>query len=394
MLSLSLFHVISSFLVAAAITSLSIPKIIKVVVIKKLSDKPGNRKIHTHCIPTLGGIGIFGGFFISMLLFDNGNIEQLSIIAASAIIIFFIGQKDDLINMNAKKKFSFEFMVALLISLTTNLRITSFQGFLGIHEIPFWLSVVVTVLLIVFIMNAYNLIDGIDGLAASIGIISAAVYGVMFWMNGELGYSIMSACIAGALSAFIPYNLYRGRFKIFMGDTGSLTIGLLLAILTLKFNALNVEASTTIKFVSAPAISLAILFLPLFDTLRVTLIRLQQKSNPFIGDNNHLHHRLLRFGLSHFQATLVMIFFSGIFIVLAISLDHLGIVVISAIMFALACMITFFSSQLENHLALQREVNESLKNLMEFTPHWDWIYESKNELRTRKKINKESETLV
>ena len=394
MLSLSLFHIVSSFLVSAAITSLSIPKIIKVVVIKKLSDKPGSRKIHKHCIPTLGGIGIFSGFFISLMLFDNGNIKQVSIIAASTMIIFFIGQKDDLINMNAKKKFFFEFLVALIITLATELRITSFQGFLGVHEIPYWMSIIVTLLLIVFIMNAYNLIDGIDGLAASIGIISATVYGYMFWMNGELGYSIMSACIAGALSAFIPYNMYKGRFKIFMGDTGSLTIGLLLAILTLKFNAHNVEASTSIKFVSAPAISLAILFLPLFDTLRVTLIRLQQKSNPFVGDNNHLHHRLLRFGLSHSQATLVMIFFSAIFILLAISLDHLGILVISAILFALAFMITFFSAQLENHLILQREVNESLKNLMEFTPNWDWIFESKNELKAREKAKKESETLV
>lgn len=394
MLSLSLFHVLSSFLVSAAITSLSIPKIIKVVVIKKLSDKPGLRKIHKQCIPTLGGIGIFSGFFISLMLFDNGNIGQVSIIAASTMIIFFIGQKDDLINMNAKKKFFFEFMVALLITLATELRITSFQGFLGIQEIPFWLSTIVTVVLIVFIMNAYNLVDGIDGLAASIGIMAAAVYGFFFWMNGELGYSIMSACIAGALCAFIPFNMYTGRFKIFMGDTGSLTIGLLLAILTLKFNALNVDSASILKFESAPAISLAILFLPLFDTIRVTLIRLRNKKNPFIGDNNHLHHRLLRFGLSHYQATLIMIGFSGIFIALAISFDQLGILMVSSIMVALACTISFFSAQLENHLTLQREVNESLKNLMEYTPRWDFIFESKNDLRNRKKVNKESETMA
>jgi len=394
MLSLSLFHVISSFLVSAAITSLSIPKIIKVVVIKKLSDQPGLRKIHKQSIPTLGGIGIFSGFFISLMLFDNGNIERLSIIAASAMIMFFIGQKDDLINMNAKKKFFFEFIVALIITLATKLRITSFQGFLGVHEIPFWLSVIVTVLLIVFIMNAYNLIDGIDGLAASVGIISATVYGILFWMNGELGFSIMSACIAGALGAFLPFNIYRGRFKIFMGDTGSLTIGLLLAILTLKFNALNLESATTIKFVSAPAISLGILFLPLFDTIRVTWIRILQKSNPFVGDNNHLHHRLLRYGMNHFQATLVMIFFHFLFILLAISLDHLGILINSGILFSLACMISFFSMQLENHITLQKEVNASLKQLMEFTPQWDWIHESNNKPGIRQHVNEESKTLV
>ncbi len=394
MLSLSLFHVVSSFLVSAAITSLSIPKIIKVVVIKKLSDKPGLRKIHKHCIPTLGGIGIFSGFFISMMLFDNGNVEQMSIIAASTLIIFFIGQKDDLINMNAKKKFFFEFMVALLIALATNLRVTSFQGFLGVNEIPYLLSVIFTVLLIVFIMNAYNLIDGIDGLAASIGIISAAVYGILFWINGEHGYSIMSACIAGSLCAFIPFNMYKGRFKIFMGDTGSLTIGLLLAVLTLKFNALNVEASTTLRFISGPAISLGILFLPLFDTLRVTFIRLRRNSNPFMGDNNHLHHRLLRYGLNHFQATLVMIFFHLAFIILAVYLDHLGILINSTILFSLACLMSFFSAKLENYIALQKEAEQSVKQLMEFTPHWDLIHKSYKKPGTRQIVIEESETLV
>ncbi len=392
MLSLSLFHVVSSFLVSATITSLSIPKIIKVVVIKKLSDKPGSRKIHKYCTPTLGGIGIFSGFFISLMLFVNKNIDQVSIIAASTMIIFLIGQKDDLINLNARKKFFFEFMVALLIALATDLRITSFQGFLGFNEIPYWLSIATTVLLIVFIMNAYNLIDGIDGLAASVGIISAFVYGVMFWMNGNLGYSIMSACIAGALCAFIPFNMYKGRFKIFMGDTGSLTIGLLLAILTLKFNALNAVTSTSLRFVSAPAISLGILFLPLFDTMRVTMIRLYNNNNPFIGDNNHLHHRLLRYGMNHFQATLVMIACNLIFILLAISFDHLGILINCAIMFSLAILISFFSAQLEIHIALQREANESLKELMDLSPRWNWISETHK--KSRKNVNKESETLV
>jgi UDP-GlcNAc:undecaprenyl-phosphate/decaprenyl-phosphate GlcNAc-1-phosphate transferase len=394
MLSLSLLHVLSSFLVSAAITSLSIPKIIKVVVIKKLSDKPGSRKVHTRCIPTLGGIAIFSGFFISLMLFNNGNIKQISIIAAATMIMFLIGQKDDLINMNARKKFFFEFMVATLITFATDLRITSFQGFLGFQIIPFWLSIIITVLLIVFIMNAFNLIDGIDGLAASIGIVSAAVYGVLFWLNGDLGYSIMSACIAGALCAFIPFNMYKGRFKIFMGDTGSLTIGLLLAILTLRFNALNAEASTSIKFISSPAISLGILFLPLFDTLRVTIIRLHKKSNPFIGDNNHLHHRLLRYGLNHFQATLVMIIFNIAIIIFTLCFDNLGVLVISAILFTLAVILSFFSAKLEIHINSRREASESLKNLIEYNPRLNWMIESNIVPVNMKKVNKESETMV
>lgn len=393
MLSLPLLNIISSFLVAAFITWFSIPKIIKVVKIRNLADKPGPRKIHSREIPTLGGIGIFGGFFISLLLFVNGSIEHLSMIAAGAMIIFFMGQKDDLINMNAQKKLFFELIVAILITTTTDLRITDLHGFLGIQSIPLWLSIMISVLIIVLIMNAYNLIDGIDGLAASIGILCAVVYGSWFWAAGEIGYTVMAAAIAGALCAFLPFNMYKGRFKIFMGDTGSLTIGLLLAVLTLRFNELNSMVAAPVKFQSAPAISMGILFLPIFDTLRVTIIRLIQKSNPFQGDNNHLHHRLLRLGLTHSQSTLIMVIYSGVFITLAISLDYLGTSAVFLIMLALGTVLSFISSQIERRILLQKEIEVNIKKIIEFIPRNGLITSDQIRTNTRR-LRKEYETFM
>ena len=357
MLPIPILNVIAAFIFASLITWLIIPRIVRITKHKRLTDKPGDRKIHKYEIPTLGGIGIFIGFFISLLLFVNGNIEHITIIAAASVIIFLMGAKDDLVNMDAPKKLLIEFSVALLIALASDIRFTSFHGFLGIDTVPVWISILITVFLIVVIMNSFNLIDGIDGLAASTGILCSVVYAIWFWMAGAIGYTVMAMAIAGALTAFLPFNIYRGRFKIFMGDAGSLTIGLLLAILTIKFNELNAHQAAPFSFQSAPAIAIGILFLPLFDTLRVTVIRISQGSHPFQGDNNHIHHRLLRLGLTHKQATLLLVFVNSLFIGLAVLLDNLGIITSGIILLAAAMLLSNFTFWLEKKRTSEKTGN-------------------------------------
>lgn len=347
MLPIPYLNVIASFIIAFLITWLAIPRIVRIAKFRRYTDKPGNRKIHKNEIPTLGGIGIFSGFFVSLMLFVNGNIEYITIIAAASMTIFLMGTKDDLVNMDPPKKLLVEFLVAILIATASDLRFTTFHGFLGIDTIPLWVSIMVTVFLIILIMNAFNLIDGIDGLAASIGILISTVYAIWFWLNGAVGYAVMAMAIAGALSAFLPFNVYKGRFKIFMGDTGSLTIGLLLAILTIKFNELNAIETTAFRFQSAPAISIGILFLPLFDTLRVTIIRITQGQNPFQGDNNHLHHRLLRLGFTHKKSTLIMVVVNSVIIILAIALDKIGILALGILILVAALAFSNFTFWLE-----------------------------------------------
>ncbi|MBN2814896.1 MAG: undecaprenyl/decaprenyl-phosphate alpha-N-acetylglucosaminyl 1-phosphate transferase [Bacteroidales bacterium] len=352
-----LLNIVSAFIVAAFISWFSIPSIIKVVRIKKLFDKPGDRKIHKREVPTMGGIAIFGGFAISMLLFVNGYVEHLSVVVAASVIIFFLGLKDDLVNMPPRKKLAVEFGVALLIALATDLRITSLNGLFGIHELATWVSVPLTVFVIILIMNAYNLIDGIDGLAASIGILATVFYGIWFWIAERYGYAVISASIAGALIAFLPFNMSGKHYKIFMGDTGSLTVGLLLAIATIRFNEVNALASTPYRFASPLTISLGLLILPLFDALRVAIIRISRNTSPFHADNNHMHHQLLRLGLTHGNASIVLVATSALFVGIAMLLDNLAPTMIFTILGILAILLSAFTMNLEKRSSGADEIH-------------------------------------
>lgn len=370
MLSNPLFNVIASFLVAAIITWFAIPKIVKVARIRKLTDKPGDRKIHKGRIPTLGGIGIFSGLFVSIMLFVNGYVENITVIAAAAMIIFLVGEKDDLINMSPRKKLVAEVIAALLITIPADIRLTNLHGFLGIDILPMWLSVIISVFVIIFIINAFNLTDGIDGLATSIGILSTVLLAVWFWIAGDFGYSIIAASTAGALCAFLPFNVYNGRFKIFMGDTGSLTIGLLLAILAIRFNELNLVVAPSVSFYSAPAILLALLILPVFDTVRVTIIRLFKGLNPFAGDNNHLHHRILRLGFSHIKSTLILVVANMAIIFVAVLLDKYGVNAVFFSVIATAIAFNLFSWRMEKKLLLQKEIEDNYRKVIKLIPKW------------------------
>jgi UDP-N-acetylmuramyl pentapeptide phosphotransferase/UDP-N-acetylglucosamine-1-phosphate transferase len=199
------------------------------------------------------------------------------------------------------------------------------HGFLGITEIPGWISFSLTVFLIVLIINAVNLIDGIDGLAASVGIIASLAFGYWFWFSGDYGYAIMAASLLGALLAFLPFNISDGNRKIFMGDTGSLAIGFILTVFAIRFNELDASGKLFHNLYSTPTISIAVLIVPLFDTLRIIILRLYHRQSLFEADNRHIHHMMLQAGFSHVRTTLIISVFNLLMIALALLLDHIGI---------------------------------------------------------------------
>jgi UDP-N-acetylmuramyl pentapeptide phosphotransferase/UDP-N-acetylglucosamine-1-phosphate transferase len=227
--------------------------------------------------------------------------------------------------VNPWTKFFEIITVSLIVVLFTDLRFTSLHGFLGITEIPLWVSVVLTVFLMVLIINSVNLIDGIDGLAASIGIIASVSFGLFFWLSGDYGYAVMSAALTGSLVAFLPYNFSKSEKKIFMGDTGSLAIGFLLTIFAIRFNELDAANKTWYDFLSAPTVSIAVLIIPLFDTLRIIVLRFYHKKSLFEADNRHIHHLMLEAGFSHGTTTLLLSMFNLVIILVAVLFDHLGI---------------------------------------------------------------------
>ena len=327
-----------AFFCALILTWYYIPKVVRLVRARHLEDTPGFHKIHKSMVPTLGGIGIFAGFLVGYLMGIDGYMAGLSYFTAAAVFLFFVGIKDDLVHLNPTKKFAGELIAAIVVTVFTDLSFSSFHGFLGIAEISPVTSFIVTVFTISLIINAVNLIDGIDGLAASIGIIASVVFGGFFYLSGDMGYTVMASALLGALIAFLRFNMSEGENKIFMGDTGSLVIVFTLAVFAIRFNELDASGASFIDLKSAPAVSIAILIIPLFDTLRVMVLRMHYKQNIFTADHRHIHHMMLRAGFSHAQATLFISLFNIMMIILAFLLDGIGILWLGLILLGL-CLV-------------------------------------------------------
>jgi UDP-N-acetylmuramyl pentapeptide phosphotransferase/UDP-N-acetylglucosamine-1-phosphate transferase len=324
-----------AFFSAMIITWYFIPRVIRIVNERKLTDRPGHHKIHSGEVSSFGGIGIFAGFTIGFLVAVNGYISGISYFTAAVMLLFFVGLTDDLLRLQPLKKLLAEIFSVLLIVLFTDLRFTNLHGFLGVSAIPDWVSYSISIFLIVVIINAVNLCDGIDGLAASIGIIASMAFGLWFFLAGDYGYSIVAASLLGALLVFLIFNLSKGRNKIFMGDSGSLVIGFTLAVFAIHFNELNLTDKPVHHLNSSPSISIAILIIPLFDTIRVMILRIRNHQSPFVGDNRHVHHIMLRAGFSHISATMIISVFNIFLIGIALLFDHAGILYLGLILLIL-----------------------------------------------------------
>ena len=283
------------------ITFFAIPVIIQVARQKKMFDEPDERKVHKMVIPTLGGLGIFAGFILATLLGVPWGTPELQYFVAAAIVIFFLGIKDDILVLSAAKKFIGQLVAAGIIIQFGGVQITNMHGFLGIGEIPQVASIILTLFTVIVITNSFNLIDGVDGLAGSLGLLTAVLFGSYFFYVGQLMFAVMAFSLAGSLVGFLIYNFSPA--KIFMGDTGSLLIGLVNSILVIKF--INIAGTPDSKFPleAAPAIGFAILSVPLFDTLRVFGQRILDRRSPFSPDRSHVHHFLLEIGFSHKMVT-------------------------------------------------------------------------------------------
>lgn len=299
--------IIAGGLIAFLITFTVIPAIITVAKVKKLYDEPDdNRKLHKEPIPSLGGLGMFIGFIFSILLTISFSAEapEFQYYVAAFLLIFFLGIKDDIIIISPVKKFIGQIITSAILVYKAKLVITNMDGFLGVYQINTICSYLLTVFALVVIINAFNLIDGVDGLAGSLGLISSLVFGIFFLINKNIPYAVLAFTFAGSLIAFLIYNFHPA--KIFMGDTGSLMIGLVNSILVIKF----IETGSNYSYypvTASPAIGFGILLLPLMDTLRVFSIRIMNGHSPFKPDRNHIHHVLLNHGFDHKSVTFICI---------------------------------------------------------------------------------------
>lgn len=328
----TIFWTVSSiavFMICVLCSGILIPQILLISFRKQLFDQPDERKIHQGIVPRLGGIAFKPVIFFTVALMlgvsqllgygymmEDFTLEVCSIAFSFCciILLYLVGIADDLIGIRYKAKFIVQIICGLMI-IAGGMYIDNLHGLLGIHGLPVWIGYPLTVLVIVFIINSINLIDGIDGLASGLCGVATLFYGVVFFLLHEYIYAILSFATLGVLVPFFYYNVFgdaNKQKKIFMGDTGSLTIGMILCILCLRL----LQCSTTEASAELPNIlvlAYSPLLIPCLDVVRVYLHRVRNGKNPFLPDKNHIHHKLLALGMRQRMAMVSIVLVSILF---------------------------------------------------------------------------------
>ncbi len=355
------YILLMGFLTAFFVVLFTMPSLIKVARMKHLVDEPSEeRKLHHRSIPTIGGIIIFAAIIFSYSLwFPSGRsafsdphsnfmllygemasaYADFKIVIAAMVLLFFIGVKDDIIGFSPVKKLVGHFLVAYILVIIGDIRITNMHGILGLYELPNAVSIAFSFFTYIVLVNAFNLIDGVDGLAGGIGLISAVTYGFWLYWAGDVALALLAFTLAGSLVGFLVFNTHPAR--IFMGDSGSLIIGAILSVLAMRV----VDHDTSrlpqwLRTVPTPLFAMAVIAYPLVDTFRVFIVRMARGTSPFQADRNHIHHRLMALGLGHRGTVLVLYCYAITLILLSFTtrdiLPNKGLLILGIAAFGLA----------------------------------------------------------
>lgn len=314
------------------ITILGLPTLIQAAKMKRLVDEPADgRKIHHRTIPTIGGVIIFIAIMFNSLFFESliptGTPDGLSvrpILNACMVFIFFMGLKDDIMGMAPSKKLIVHLLIGSMLIGIGDYRISSFGGLFGIYELTQTLSFVFSLFVYIVIVNAWNLIDGVDGLAAGYTVIAMSGFAYWFLKTGAYPEAILALTAGGSALGFLMYNFAPAR--IFMGDCGSLMLGLTGYVLATRMMATPTHAiPPSLILVSKQVLAMGILAYPLVDTLRVFCMRATRGISPFHPDCNHLHHRLMMHFGTHRKTAIFVYGYSIIFGVIPLLLPYLNL---------------------------------------------------------------------
>ena len=309
---------------------------------KRLFAEQSARSSHQHPTPAFGGVSIFIVVMITLLLtigagFDNA----IGFTLASCFILFLTGLKDDLIGTSARTKFLAQLLAAFLFVVNPDFALGHLSGFLGIGLMdPNW-TYLIGMVFIVSLVNAFNLIDGTDGLAGMTAIVSFSVFGVYFYLNDQYIYTIFCVTLIGTLSSFLTFNFAKPGGKMFMGDTGALVVGFLLAVFSLRILELQpLEAFVGFYPKNAPLFILSVLIIPVLDTARIIVIRLSRGQKPWHADRSHMHHVLLDLGYSHKETTARLIGLQVLAIAGYTAVDAIGNIALHGYVIALYVSVT------------------------------------------------------
>jgi len=328
-------------------TLVAIPQTLKVFKGKKLFDAPGGRKLHKGYTPSMGGVGIFFGFIIiAVTVVTDSTFNGVNYLWGAMLVLFFMGLKDDLIPMKSVNKFVVQIVSASLVVGMTDLSVTSLYTMgegIFVEQFPQWFSFFFSVFFIVAFTNAYNMIDGIDGLAGSLAAFLLTVFLIWFMINEFWIEAFLTACMLGAIFGFLTYNWCPA--KIFMGDTGSLIVGFFCAAIMILFLNKNetVVSEHGVKISNAVGLIAALFIYPIFDVMRIFTIRLKAKRSPFSPDKLHIHLLLSRLGLKHYQIVGVILVYTVIILAIYSMLTFLGLneILIICILFSFCFLCSY-----------------------------------------------------
>lgn len=322
---------------ALMVSWIAIPVIVRVAYDKGIVDKPNQRTSHKGAVPVLGGVAIFAGLILGSSVFiPESDLNALRYILGGVIILFFTGQKDDVESLSPVNKFLAQLLAAFFVVVLADIRIQSVHGFAGYHDIPDWLSIVISFFLVILIVNAFNLIDGIDGLSSGVGILVSGFFGLWLYGMGYYSQAILASALIGGLIPFFYFNVFGKKNKLFMGDSGSLLVGYMVSIFVLRACGKELPVDHFLHMKAAPAVAIGILIYPLFDLGRVFFLRIVKGRSPFHPDRNHIHHLFIDGGTSHRRSTFYILLFSLFGAVLSWFLRNIEIWILALILLVYA----------------------------------------------------------
>lgn len=347
--------VLAACIISMILEMMILPRIIYIAKKKRLFDLPDKRKRHDMPIPRLGGMSftpviLLVGLFTLFIRFKYQiwseelmlyRVLEIILLVCGLLFIYMLGAKDDLVGVGFKKKFVIQFIAAFCI-VGSGVYINNLYGLFGIYEIPDVVGIILSIGLIMFTTNAINLIDGADGLASGISAVALIVYGIMFSIYDMWTYTCIAFITIGMLIPFFYYNFFHPTRKIFMGDTGSLTLGYLLAFMILRLSkyppVVEIMPSGLILLV------LSALFIPLFDALKVMVVRISMGKGPFSPDRNHIHHKLIDLGLSKKKAVFAIVLASMLLVVLnwILLFEGVNANIVLLVDIGIGCMVNVF----------------------------------------------------
>lgn len=346
MSEIRIVNIVSAFVICWLIANAVIAKVLLISIRRGLYDEPNGRKVHSVEVPRLGGVTFYPVVLFSVILLLAVNtaagqydvyraicseIRPLAWASCAVFVLYLIGIKDDLVGVRYRTKIAAQALAGIMM-VAGGVTICDLDGLFFLHGVPLWLGAALTIFAVLLVSNAWNLIDGIDGLAAALGCVALVIYGVVFFLAGSWIYSVVAFAITGVLAAFFRYNVFgisKHKRKIFMGDTGSLTLGFILCFLSVKLSGIAPES---IPCGASPfAVAFAPLLVPCLDMCRVYLFRVLRHGSPFHADKNHIHHKLMAIGLSQRQVMAALVVISVLIIFMNVLLSyHVGLTLLFA----------------------------------------------------------------